>query len=143
MLDSAEHAAAVVSRDGRRVESAAASFAELGALLWAAEAQSTAASLYRETGREASARSAAARSALFLKQCEGARTPALATSALAEGLTAREREIATLAGAGATNREIAGRLVVSVRTVENHLHRVYGKLGIESREDLRRLIESP
>jgi len=51
-------------------------------------------------------------------------------------LTAREREVAGLAARGNTNRAIAERLVVSVRTVENHLDRVYAKLGLHNRKDL-------
>jgi DNA-binding NarL/FixJ family response regulator len=54
-------------------------------------------------------------------------------------LTAREREIAQLAAGGATNREIADSLHVSVRTVENHLAAIYKKLGIGSRTDLQRV----
>ncbi|WP_086826291.1 helix-turn-helix transcriptional regulator [Allokutzneria sp. NRRL B-24872] len=49
------------------------------------------------------------------------------------GLTSREREVAQYAADGLTNRDIADLLVVSVRTVENHLQRVYGKLGITTR----------
>ncbi|MYR61502.1 helix-turn-helix domain-containing protein, partial [Streptomyces sp. SID625] len=53
-------------------------------------------------------------------------------------LTPREREVAVLAATGMSNRDIADRLVVSVRTVENHLHRIYHKLGITARNDLQR-----
>jgi LuxR family maltose regulon positive regulatory protein len=50
-----------------------------------------------------------------------------------EPLTAREREILELLAAGLTNREIAQRLVLSARTVETHVARVTGKLGVNSR----------
>jgi DNA-binding CsgD family transcriptional regulator len=52
-------------------------------------------------------------------------------------LTGREREVATLAAQGVSNQEIARRLVLSVRTVETHLARVYDKLGINNRGALR------
>lgn len=48
----------------------------------------------------------------------------------------REREIALLAGAGGSSREIADRLVLSVRTVDNHLQNAYRKLGVTRRQDL-------
>ncbi|MEV0296201.1 helix-turn-helix transcriptional regulator [Nocardia sp. NPDC050710] len=51
-------------------------------------------------------------------------------------LTRRESMIAALAADGMSNREIAVRLFISVRTVENHLQRIYHKLGIHSRLDL-------
>lgn len=51
-------------------------------------------------------------------------------------LTRREREVAEMAVSGLNNVEIAGRLVVSVRTVENHLHRAFHKLGVQSRSGL-------
>lgn len=51
-------------------------------------------------------------------------------------LTPREHEIAELAANGRSNREIADHLVLSVRTVENHLAAVYAKLGIEGRRGL-------
>ena len=61
---------------------------------------------------------------------------ALANAARPLPLTAREREIVTLAADGLTNREIADRLVVSVRTVEGHLYRAGAKLGITDRTQL-------
>ena len=51
-------------------------------------------------------------------------------------LTARQLEIATLAAAGASNKEIAGSLHVSIRTVEGHLYQIFGKLCISDRADL-------
>ena len=55
-------------------------------------------------------------------------------------LTRREREIAELAALGLSSRQIAERLVVSVRTVDNHLQRVYRKLGIARRAELPGLV---
>jgi DNA-binding NarL/FixJ family response regulator len=51
-------------------------------------------------------------------------------------LTAREKEIAVLVAAGLTNREIAERLVLSVRTVETHVARALTKLGFTNRGQL-------
>ena len=75
-----------------------------------------------------------------LKACEDARPPTLLGELAAAELTAREREIALLAAGGLSSREIADRLVVSVRTVDNHLQRAYRKLGIARREDLPQVL---
>ncbi|MGW7384952.1 AAA family ATPase [Streptomyces sp. NPDC054794] len=56
-----------------------------------------------------------------------------------EGLASMERQVAALVVQGATNREIAARLFISVKTVEATLTRVYRKLGIRSRVDIVRL----
>ncbi len=53
-------------------------------------------------------------------------------------LSRREHEVASLAAQGLSNRAVAEQLVVSERTVESHLYRVFAKLGISSREELRR-----
>lgn len=54
-----------------------------------------------------------------------------------EPLTERQQEIARLAAQGRSNREIAERLFLSVKTVETHLAAVFVKLGVSSRRDLR------
>jgi non-specific serine/threonine protein kinase len=51
-------------------------------------------------------------------------------------LTRRETEVATLAGRGLTNREIATQLFLSVRTVEVHIDHVLTKLGFRTRTQL-------
>ena len=59
--------------------------------------------------------------------------PRLATTASLVPLSARERDIATFAAQGETAKEIAARLFLSMRTVNNHLQNVYTKLGISGR----------
>lgn len=49
------------------------------------------------------------------------------------GLSAREAEVMDRMTAGLTNGEIAGELFLSEKTVKNHVNRIYGKLGVESR----------
>ena len=51
-------------------------------------------------------------------------------------LTQTERQVADLAVGGSTNREIAERMFISVKTVEANLSRIYGKLGVRSRTEL-------
>jgi DNA-binding CsgD family transcriptional regulator len=57
-------------------------------------------------------------------------------------LTAQQRQIAELARDGLSNAEIGGRLFLSARTVEWHLHHVYSKLGIRSRRELASALEA-
>jgi two-component system response regulator NreC len=51
-------------------------------------------------------------------------------------LTPREREVLRLLALGHTNREVAERLVLSVRTVESHRENIQRKLGVRSRAEL-------
>ncbi|MEV6495517.1 helix-turn-helix transcriptional regulator, partial [Actinoplanes sp. NPDC051633] len=52
-------------------------------------------------------------------------------------LTPQELQIAQMAAAGLTNREIGQRLYLSHRTISSHLHRIFPKLGVTSRAELR------
>ncbi|MGC1209778.1 MAG: helix-turn-helix transcriptional regulator, partial [Micromonospora sp.] len=80
------------------------------------------------------------RLAVLLGRCDQVSTPALRL--LRPALTAREWEVARLAAGGATSRAIADRLYLSARTVENHLQRVYSKLGVAGRAELRAALRS-
>jgi DNA-binding NarL/FixJ family response regulator len=53
-------------------------------------------------------------------------------------LTVQELQIAQLAARGASNPDVAGRLFLSRRTVEDHLDKVLTKLGMASRVELAR-----
>ena len=73
-------------------------------------------------------------------QIDWLQTPALRVTSHPLPLSAREWEIANLVARGLTNRDIAERLVVSTRTVEGHLYRMFAKLNIADREELGKLI---
>jgi DNA-binding CsgD family transcriptional regulator len=132
----AAHVDALAERSSSGLVAAADRFEALGAMLCAAEAATSAGMVLQ---REQRARDAAAlfgRAASLASHCEGARTPGLVGAQTSTPLTAREREIAALAAQRLTSRDIAARLFVSVRTVDNHLQSVYAKLGVSSRTEL-------
>jgi LuxR family maltose regulon positive regulatory protein len=79
----------------------------------------------------------------FVDQVLGAfsstqRTPppaAPSSSALVEPLSERELEVLGLVALGLSNREIAGRLFITVGTVKTHVHNIHGKLGVQRRTE--------
>ncbi|MBA3251116.1 MAG: hypothetical protein H0T66_12595 [Geodermatophilaceae bacterium] len=109
---------------------------------------------YRVTRRRSEAREVLRRAAELGHACGSGVLQARVVDALAalgdrprsmmftglESLTASERRVADLAGAGRSNRDIAQDLFVSPKTVENHLGRVYVKLGICGRRELAHVL---
>lgn len=133
------HARARSVADADGLEAAATAWERAGDLVAAGDAAAQAAEVHGRAGRAGSALSATAR-ARRLAERSGARTPALAAALRPLPLTAREREIASLAARGLSNREIADRLTVSVRTVEGHLYRLGHKLDARHRDQLAELL---
>jgi len=134
----ARHAVAARTGDARELAGAADDFEALGAMLLAAEAAVGAAEAWSRAGERRAAAAALRRSEALAKVCEGARTPALFHAAAHEPLSGRERDVAMLAAEGRSSKDIAERLHLSVRTVDNHLQRAFSKLGVTSRADLAR-----
>ncbi len=132
----AAQADAAASGSGERLDDVAGEFADLGAQALAADARAQAAEAHRGAGHRRQASASAASATSLARSGGGIRTPAL-EGLVPYKLTVREREVATLASQGVSNQEIARRLVLSVRTIETHLGRVYDKLGIHSRRALR------
>ena len=84
-----------------------------------------------------------AKRAMGETKAAGARPRRTAVHGL-DALTTRERQVASLAADGLSNREIAETLVVTVKTVEWHLQHSYRKLGLDSRKHLREALgEAP
>lgn len=131
---------AAAANDGAALDAVASRFEAMEAWLFAGESAATAAAAHWRSGEARLARASARRSYALRARCEGAATPALAAGGAAAPLTPRERDIAGLAAAGATNREIADGLELSVRTVENHLQRAYEKLGVTNRAELTKAL---
>lgn len=70
------------------------------------------------------------------------RQPEQPTADPAAALTPREREVMDLVGEGCANRAIAERLLVSEKTVKNHLNNLYAKLGVAGRPEATALWRS-
>jgi DNA-binding NarL/FixJ family response regulator len=136
----AAQAVALAGGDGNGLVAASVSLEAMGDLLSAADAAAQAADAYRDQSRTGSAAVAAARAHRLAETCQGAHTPALVAAAQPLPLTSREREIATLAAAGHSNRAIATRLVISVRTVEGHLYNASSKVGASNRAALATIL---
>jgi len=135
-------AAALADRDAAAVYAAAERFERIGALLSAADAAAQAAVLFEAAGDRRRTMQATATAEGLAAACGGIETPALTLAAQPLPMTTREREIASLAAQGLSNREIADRLVVSPRTVEGHIYRACTKLGLSDRKGLASLIRN-
>jgi DNA-binding CsgD family transcriptional regulator len=142
----ADHARALAAGDGTALDAAAATFGELGFDLYAAEAQAAAAEAHAAAGQKAKANASTERARRLAASCVGATTPLLRRLGAAGqpgDLTRRERETAELAARGHSDREIADKLYLSVRTVHAHLRSAYAKLGVSGRGGLAAALDIP
>ena len=135
----AAHARALADRDGALLDEVAERFSGIGAMALAADAAAQGAREHARAGARAKGLESSAR-AHWLAGKFGLHSPAIAAATQPLPITDREREISAMVSAGMSNREIADRLSVSVRTVDGHLYRIYAKLDIQSRDQLARLI---
>jgi len=132
----AEAAGAVRDRDHRRVVAAIPA-------LRAAGLHAAAAALCRGVARDAADAVLRRRGELLAAEIDAACTPDVMTrGGDRTPLSDREREVAVAAAQRLRNREIAERLGLSVRTVENHLANVYRKLGVTGRDDLAAALDA-
>ena len=128
------HAASFNSDDEAGLVAITERLVAAGMLGYAVDSIARAGELAAAAGARQRARELGARWEALVQQVD---TPVAAPPVLSvEPLTTREREIALLAMDGHTSRDIADRLGLSVRTVDNHLAHVFTKLGITSRHEL-------
>jgi DNA-binding CsgD family transcriptional regulator len=125
------------SADADSLMATAANLESSGFVNLAREAYARASTLLEQSGERRRARQAVA----LREKCdhelgERFREGQFIAAAPAVRLTRREQDIVELALQGLTDREIAQKLMVSVRTVEGHLYRTYVKLGVRSRDEL-------
>lgn len=139
----ARFAEALHADDAGELGSVSKEFEVMGDLVGAVDAAAHAAIAYRRRDLRGSALGCSTRAEALAEQCGGVRTPALRQAAERLPLTDREREIVMLLGEGLSNRDIAARLIVSVRTVESHIYKAMAKTGTTSRDDLAALLPRP
>lgn len=136
----ARHAAALAGSDPRALDTVSIDFENAGLLLSAADAAAQAVVLYDRAGHNRHTTEIAARALRLAGVCGGATTPAIRAAARPLPISSREREIAALIAEGLSNREIADKLTVSVRTVEGHIYRACIKLDVSDRDELAAIV---
>ena len=135
----ARFAAALRDGDGAELAALSEEFERMGDLVAAIDAAAHAALAYRRQNKRGSALGCSTRADALAAQC-GATTPALRQATESLPLTDRESEIVMLIGEGLSNREVAERLTLSVRTIESHIYRAMLKTGTASRDELAGLM---
>ncbi|OJF15071.1 helix-turn-helix transcriptional regulator [Couchioplanes caeruleus] len=137
----ADYAEAMAANHPGRLEQLSAVWEERHYLPLALEAAVRAAQLSGRAGRTTTRLSR--RIEESRRSCDGFWPAWLDPHEQGPTLTQRERQVCRLAVDGLGNPEIAHRLVLSVRTVENHQQRGYQKLGIRGRQELASALPSP
>jgi DNA-binding CsgD family transcriptional regulator/tetratricopeptide (TPR) repeat protein len=135
----ARHAESLLSNDGEGLLAASAQYREIGDRATAADAAAQAGVVLTRAQHRNRGLHAAAIAQELAIECGGLCTPAL-RSPVGVPLTGRQRDVIELVVAGLSNREIADRLVMSVRTVEGHVYRACQRVGAQTREELATII---
>ncbi|MGB3326699.1 MAG: LuxR C-terminal-related transcriptional regulator [Mycolicibacterium fortuitum] len=135
----AGHIQALAADDGAGLLTAAQEYRALGDRATATDTLAQAAVAFGRRGQGKRSAYAAALAQESADECGGLCTPALRNPA-GQPLTGRQREIVELVVAGLSNKQIAERLVMSVRSVEGHLYRACQRVGASSREQLAAII---
>lgn len=135
------HAKALLGGDGEGLLAASAAYRGIGDKAAAADAAAQASVAFAAGQQHKRALYAAAVARELADECGGLSTPALRTP---EGLklSGRQRDVVELVVAGLSNRQIAEKLVMSVRTVEGHIYRACQRVGAQSREELASIVRS-
>ncbi|OBH51841.1 LuxR family transcriptional regulator [Mycobacterium mantenii] len=137
----ASHAEALSARDAEGLLAASAAYRRIGDRVAAADAAAQASVVFDEHQHHRRGLYAAALARELADECGGLHTPALHTPTGLK-LSGRQRDVVELVVAGLSNREIAEKLVMSVRTVEGHVYRACQRVGAQSREELASIIRS-
>jgi DNA-binding NarL/FixJ family response regulator len=137
----ARHADSLLADDAEGLLAASADYGALGDRAAAADVAAQAAVAFSRNQQRKRSLYAASLAEQLATDCGGLCTPAL-RNPIGQPLTGRQREIIELVAAGLSNKEIAERLVTSVRTVEGHMYRAYQRLGARSREELVELLRA-
>ena len=135
------HARTLLAGDGEGLLLASAAYRRIGDRAAAADAAAQASVAFTESQHSKRGLYAAAVASELADECGGLCTPALRTPAGLK-LSGRQRDVVELVVAGLSNREIAQRLVMSVRTVEGHVYRACQRVGAQSREELASIVRS-
>ena len=135
------HTEALLAGDGEGLLAASAKYRGVGDRAAAADAAAQASVAFDEDQHHRRGLYAAALARELADECGGLQTPALRTPAGLK-LSGRQRDVVELVVAGLSNREIAEKLVMSVRTVEGHVYRACQRVGAQSREELASIIRS-
>jgi DNA-binding CsgD family transcriptional regulator len=132
----AAHAAALAAGNADGLLDASRRYEDFGDRLAAADAAAQAVTVCQHAGLRGGAMTAGAIATRLAAECQHAQTPALRAATMPQPFTDRQREIISLAAQGLSNKQIADRLVMSVRSVEGHLFRASQRVGANSREQL-------
>jgi len=126
------YAEGICTEDARSLVEVAETAADMGDDLFARDCGRVAQKIADQAGDRLVAKAA--------RRCINTSVHSLGVSQTEEdgpALTAREEEIARRAAAGESNKAIAAKMSISVRTVEGHLYQIYGKLRVSNRAELK------